>query len=229
MAASPAMAGSVRQVGGSGATDTAGAGDFGNTIARTSTANTAKTESIPGCGANIPGAFLTIVEESGSGGAYSITVTPTTGSINGAASAVPITAIHQTVTLQCDSNGGVANWITVQTGGAPISPTSYAPITIQTINSGSNELKHYTPNTSATDASMDGTPVTALGYYVAGDGGAGIFYWTHGATGFTDDGGSVIVPHRVTAPGNCNINGSRFRPSSGAQTATPPSSPRPQV
>jgi hypothetical protein len=50
------------------------------------------------------------------------------------------------ITAQCDaiSGGTTTNWMTVQTGGAPVSPTAFAPITVQTIA----DLRTFYPSSS---------------------------------------------------------------------------------
>jgi hypothetical protein len=187
LSAATAHAGSVRQIT-SGASDNASSSDYGNTIAWNYTFTSAVTEHIPVCSSAIPGALLTIADEGGYAGSYPIQLNPNSGTtINGSSSSLNITTAHQAITLQCDATSTVtsANWITVQTGGAPASPTTFAPITVQTIAN----LRSFYPSTSL----AFGTIVSVLGYYAGGDGGGGLYSWSNSSSA-SDDGGSVIKP-----------------------------------
>jgi hypothetical protein len=136
LCAAPAVAGLVRQITNSAITsETASFGDFGNTIAWNNGVTTSTlTENIPVCSSATPGALLTIVDEAGLGTGGKIALTPVSGTtINNSHSSYDLTKAHESITLQCDSfpGGSTTNWLVVQTGGAPISPTTYAPITVK--------------------------------------------------------------------------------------------------
>ncbi len=88
-----------------GASDTATIRD--HFINWSSSTASAKTEAIPACSPQIAGLELIIVDEGGTAGTYSITITPASGQIKYAASLVINTA-GGSARLECD---GVQNWV----------------------------------------------------------------------------------------------------------------------
>jgi hypothetical protein len=191
LSAATAHAGSVRQIT-SGTSDTASSADFGNTIAWNTGA--AGNEYLPVCSANVPGALITIADEAGTSGSHAIYVRAPSGATINGMSYVLLNQNFGSITAQCDaiSGGTTTNWMTVQTGGAPVSPTAFAPITVQTIA----DLRTFYPSSSLAYKTL----VTVLGYWSPGDGGGGLYYWYNGSSA-TDDGGSVIKPSAATGNG----------------------------
>jgi hypothetical protein len=90
---------------GSGATHTATTND--ETIVWASATGGAKAETIPTCAAGNAGQQLRIKDNQGTAGVGNITITPATGTIDGAASLV-ISTNRGVAKLQCD---GVGNWM----------------------------------------------------------------------------------------------------------------------
>lgn len=96
----------VRQITGSTTTtDTAGASDY--MIVWDSSDAAAKSESISACSSANAGRELVVKDEYGNAGTYNITLTPASGTIEGAASDA-ITANHGWVRMTCD---GGSNWM----------------------------------------------------------------------------------------------------------------------
>jgi len=87
-----------------GTTDAPVPGDF--TIKWTSAAAAGKTESLPACTTSLKGTTYVIKDGVGTAAAYNITLTPASGTIDGAASYV-LTVNRQAVLLQCD---GGSDW-----------------------------------------------------------------------------------------------------------------------
>jgi hypothetical protein len=88
----------------SGTSDTASATDY--TIAWNSASAAAKAESIPACSSSIKGQVYVIKDEAQNAATYTIAVTPASGTVEGAASAI-VSSNGAALMIQCD---GGSNW-----------------------------------------------------------------------------------------------------------------------
>ena len=101
-AAEASAAAAVRLVA-TGTADTS-ADTINTTIKWTSTTAAAKSEAFPACGSGNKALTLTVKDGAGTAGSYAITITPTSGTVDGAAS-FAINTNRASFAFQCDGAG----------------------------------------------------------------------------------------------------------------------------
>ena len=116
----------------SGTTDTATTSD--GTVGWNSASTSAKSETIYTCNSSVASRTLAIADEKGTASTYAITITPASGTVQGAAS-ITISQNFGNVILQCD---GSSNWVNIggpsltlplsqANGGSGVGVASQAP------------------------------------------------------------------------------------------------------
>lgn len=158
----------------SGTTDTATSTD--GTIAWNSATSGAKAEAIYGCTSSVNGRSLILKDQYGNAGTYAITITPASGTVNGASS-YTLAVNQQAVQFQCDGTTG--DWMVLAPGNlsaaAITTALGYTPPNVaspqtwtglQTFSGGisvaANGYNGYTPLSPANNLSELSSPTTAV-------------------------------------------------------------------
>jgi hypothetical protein len=117
-----------------GTTDSATSLDYMGFIAWRSPTTGNKTQTLPACGSQINGVWITVIDAQSTAATYPITVQGASGTVNDAASAQLITTNLGAVTLVCD--GGSTNWDVASMAAppAPLPPPLPSTITGLTVS-----------------------------------------------------------------------------------------------